>query len=136
MPMRLPFFFAGMGGKQIDDFAPMVGGSSLQAADGDGLAVFEAAAAAGRLAGAIACASQNRGEHIRFAIEHVGVGETPLRDQADIFGDIRVGRARPLAVDNFMVISWIVRIGAVQNECFLLSQPTWDDVPPFIVAIM
>src|ERR1035437_2757738 len=101
----------------------MVGRDTLQPADGDGLAV-QTPAPAGRLAWTIASAPQNGREHVRFAIEHVGVGKTPLRDQADIFRNVRVGRARPLAVDNFMVISWIVRVGAVQT-CASSCLPTW-----------
>jgi hypothetical protein len=93
----------------------MVRRNTLQAADGDGLSV-QPAAAARRLTGTIASAPQDGREHVRLAIQHVGVGKTPLSDQADIFGDIRVGRTRPLAIDDFVVISGIFSIRAVQTS--------------------
>ena len=51
------------GRELIGDVVPQIGGHALEAADGDRLAVH-AAAAAGRLAGAIARASENTREHV------------------------------------------------------------------------
>ena len=40
-------------------------------------------------------------------------------------------------VDYFMVIIGIVRaLVRFKGECFLYSARLWDDVPPFIVAII
>ncbi len=103
------------GRQQIGDFAAMIGRDALQAADRDRLSI-QPAAAARRLARPIAGAPQNRREHVRFAIQHVGVGKTPLRDQADVFRNIGVRGTRPLAIDDFMVISRIFRIRAIQKS--------------------
>ena len=85
------------------DLAAMVGGDALQAADRDRLAVH-ASAAARRLARPIAGAAQDAREHVRLAVEQVGVGEAALRDQADVFGDVGMRRTRPLAVDDPVVV--------------------------------
>ena len=61
--MRFPFFGCGNLGQALGDVAAQIGGDALEPADGDRLSVH-AAAAAGRLAGAIAGAAQNRrGRH-------------------------------------------------------------------------
>src|SRR5262249_44840964 len=62
------------------------------------------AAAAGRLAGPVTDASENAGKDVRVPIHHVGIGETALRDQADVFRNIGVSRAGPLAIHNSMVV--------------------------------
>ena len=81
----------------------MIGGDALQPADRDGLAV-DAAAAARRLARAIAGAAKNAREHVRLAIEDVGVIEPALRDHPDVFRDVRMRGTRPLAVDDLVVV--------------------------------
>ena len=80
-----------------------------------GLSPFQgASAAAGRLAGTVAGAPENAGENVRFAIEHVGVGVSALRDQADVFGDVGVGGTSPLAIHDFMVVVRIaVSVGCI-----------------------
>src|SRR5579871_5511942 len=97
----------------------MIRSDALQAADRDGLAfglaLFgKAAAAAGWLAGPIAGTPENSREHVRFAIEHVGIGETALRNQSDVFGNVGVGRASPLAIDDLVKIPRVVNVGACQ----------------------
>ena len=44
-------------------------------------------------------------------VQHVGVGETPLGNQTDIFRHVRVRRAGPLAVDDLVVVVGISGIG-------------------------
>ena len=44
------------------------------------------------------------GKHVGLPVQQVGVGVSALRDQADVFGHIRVGRARPLAIHNFVEV--------------------------------
>src|SRR6185312_10064697 len=85
------------------DVVLVIGGDALEAADRHRL-VLDADAPAGRLARPVARAAEHAGEHVRFPIDHVGVFVTPLRDQADVFGDRRVRGARPLAVDHFMEV--------------------------------
>ena len=87
----------------------MIGGHSLEAADGDRLAV-QASATAGRLTRTIARASQDTREHVRLAVEHVGVREAALGDQPDVFGHVGVRRASPLTVDNFVEV---IRIAGI-----------------------
>src|SRR5258707_762548 len=65
-----------------------------------------AAAAARRLAWAIAGASQNSGKHIRFPVDHIGVAITPLGNQSDVLGNWRVSGAGPLAIDHFVKVVW------------------------------
>ena len=84
----------------------LVGGDALEPADRDRLAV-DAAAAAGRLARAVAGAAEDAREDVRLAVEQVGVGVAALRDQPDVFGNVGVGRAGPLAVDDFVEVTWI-----------------------------
>ena len=96
---RLPFFASGAFGRRARDVAAMVRGDALQAADRDGL-LLDAAATAGGLARAVADAAEDARENVRFAIQHVGVGEAPVRDQPDVLGHVGVRRARPLAVDD------------------------------------
>ena len=88
----------------------VVGGDALQPADRDRLAV-DAAAPAGRLARAVAGAAEDAGEHVRLAVQHVGVGEAPLRDQPDVFGNVGVRGARPLAVDDAVVVVRMPDVG-------------------------
>ena len=116
----LAVFLAGDFRKAIRDVVAQVGRDALQAADGDGFAVH-AAAAAGRLAGAIAGAPENRGEHIRFPVEHVGVGIAALRDQTNVFGNIGVGRTRPLAVHDFVEVVRVVDVGGFQTRILSIS---------------
>ena len=97
------------------DVVLVVGGDALQAADRDRL-VFDAAAPAGRLAGAVAGAAEHARKHVGLPVDHVGVGVTPCRDQADIFGHRRVRRAGPLAVDDFVEV---VRVAKYRYSSFI-----------------
>jgi len=72
---------------------------------------IDALAPAGRFTGAVASTAQNPGEDIRLPVEHIGTGVFTLRDEPDIFRNICMRRARPLAVDNFMVVVWILNVG-------------------------
>lgn len=88
-----------------------IGSHSLQAADGHRLAVHTRPTTSG-LARSIAGSPENAGEHVRFAIDHVGVGISLLRDQTDVFRHVGVRRARPLAVDDSVVV---VRVSDVST---------------------
>ena len=78
---------------------------------------LDAAAPAGRLAGTVAGASENSRKHVRAPIDHVGVAVAALGDQSDVFRNGRVGRAGPLAVDDF------VEVVGRRNVCWFHSTP-------------
>ena len=85
------------------ELALEIGGDALEPADRDRL-FLDAPAPAGRLAGPVAHAAEDAREHVGFAIEQVGVGKTPLRDQPDVFWNIGMRRTGPLAIDDPMVM--------------------------------
>ena len=118
--MRLPFFWLGILRQEVGDVAAQIGRDALQAADGDGLAIH-AAAAAGGLARTVAGAAENRGEHVRFPVDHVGVGVPALRDQADVFGNVGVGRTGPLAIHDFVEVVRVVDVRGVHADPFDLK---------------
>jgi hypothetical protein len=94
----------------------VVGSDPLEAADGNRLGLlgdfFDAATAAGRFARTVAGAAQHAGKHVGMPVDHIGVGITPRRYHADIFGNRGVGGAGPLAVHDFVEV---VGIGDVRG---------------------
>ena len=92
------------------DLVALIRRHAFQAANSNRFAV-DAFPPAGRLTRSVASTAENPGEYIRFPVEHVGVGVFALRDQPNIFGNIGMRRARPLAIDNFVVVVWIPNIG-------------------------
>ena len=122
--MRLPFFFAGMGGRRSVISPRWSAATRFRRQMATGLLSSRRPRRQAGSQGRSQVRPRIAGEHVRFAIEHVGVGKTALRDQANVFGNIGVRRTRPLAIDDFMVISWIVRVGAVQT-CASSCLPTW-----------
>jgi hypothetical protein len=113
--MRLPFFVAAATGRRLLMSPLVVGGDALQAADRDGLRRFRrflnTSAAAGGLAWTIAGAPEDTGKHVRMPIDHVGVAVTLSGDQSDVFGDGRMGRARPLTIDDLVEIIGVLDVG-------------------------
>ena len=95
--------------QQVVDFSAQIGGDALQTADRNRLAI-QAASPAGRLARAVAGAAQDRRKHIRFPIQHVGVGISALRDEADVLGNIGVRGACPLAINDFVEIVRVLNV--------------------------
>ena len=77
-----------------------------------------AAAPASRLARPVAGAAENAGEHVRGPVHHVGICVAARRDQADVFGNGRVGRAGPLAVDDLVKVVGVVDVGGLQRFLF------------------
>src|SRR5438270_7302267 len=101
-------------GRQIrGDITLIVGGNALQAADRHRLCL-DPATAAGRFAGPVAGAPEDAGKDVRLPIDRPGLGIALLGDEADVFRDRRVRRARPLAIDDFMEIVRISDIGGLQ----------------------
>src|SRR5207248_6962165 len=101
-------------GRQIGaDITLIVGGNALQAADRHRLRL-DAGAAASRFAGPVAGAPEDAGKDVRLPIDRPGLGIALLGDEADVFRDRRVRRARPLAIDDFMEIVRISDIGGLQ----------------------
>ena len=88
----------------------MIGGDALQTADRDRFG-FDAAASARRLAGPIADAAENAGKDVRFTVDQIGLRELSLRDEPDVFGNVGMGRAGPLAIDDAMKVIRISGIG-------------------------
>ena len=104
----------------VGDVVLVVGGDALQATDRDrlgffGLRFLDAAAATRGLARPIARAAEDPREHVRLPVDHVGVGITTCRDQADVFGDRGVSRASPLAVDHLVEVVGIVDVCRLQR---------------------
>ena len=77
---------------------------------------FDAATPARWLARTIACATQDAGKDIAFPIHHVGVVETPLGDQTDVFGYGGMGRAGPLAIDDLVKVRRVRHVRGVHAE--------------------
>jgi hypothetical protein len=84
-------------------FIPLVGGDALQPADRDGL-LLHASAPASRLARPVAHATENAGKDIGVTVHHVRVGEPALSNQADVLGNVCVGRTCPLAIYDSMKV--------------------------------
>src|SRR5690606_28890940 len=72
--------------------------------------VLDPGAPTGRLAGPVAGPAEDAGENIGSPVDHVRIGETPLRDQADVFGYWGVCRTCPLTIDDLVEVSWIANI--------------------------
>jgi hypothetical protein len=62
------------------------------------------AAATGRLAGAVTYTAQDTRKDVAFAVEHVGIGKSPLGNQANVFRHIGMRRTTPLAVNDLVKI--------------------------------
>src|SRR6185503_3575482 len=88
----------------------MIGRDALEPADRDRFAV-DPAAATRRLARSVAGASKNARKDVGFAVEQIRFAVSPLGDQTDVLGNVRVGRAGPLAVHHFVVV---LRVGNVR----------------------
>ena len=80
------------------------------------VAFLDPAASAGWFTGAVTGAAQDAGENIGHPVDHVGIGITPLANQADVFRYGGVGGASVLAIDNFVEVVGIGDIGRQQIE--------------------
>ena len=92
------------------DVVAQVRGDALQAADRDRL-FLDPPAPAGRLARPVADAPEDAREHVRLAVDDVGVRVAALRDQPDVLGHVRVRGTCPLAVHHLVVVVRIRRVG-------------------------
>ena len=101
---------AGSFGQESADVVAIIGGDALQTADGDRFS-FDPPAATRRFAGSVADAPEYAGEDVGLTIDQIGVRESTLRDQPDVFRNIGMGRAGPLAIDDTMKIVRISSIG-------------------------
>ena len=107
----LAVLLGGSLGQEMADLPFEVGGDPLEPADGYGFVTLQPPAPAGGLAGTIAGAAQDAGEDVGLPVEHVGVGVTPLGDQADVLRHVGVRRAGPLAIDDLVEVVGISGIG-------------------------
>ena len=105
----LPVLLFGNVRQEGPDVVPEIGGHPLQPADRHGLAV-QPHAPADRFAGTVAGPAQDPGEDVGLPVEEVRLGVLPVGDEPDVFGDVGVRRASPLAVDNAVVVA---RVGGV-----------------------
>jgi hypothetical protein len=131
--------------QQAADVLLVVGGDSLQPADGDRLLaavavrrfLLDAAAPARRFAGAVARSPEDAGKDVRHPIDHVGVAVAAGGDQADVLGDGSVGGAGPLAINDFVEVVGRGDVGGLQDERILswnesgatMSGPTRNELP-------
>ena len=99
----LAVFVRGRFGQAVADVILEVGGNALEPADRDRL-LLDAAAAARRLARAIAGAAEHAREYVRFPVDHVGIAVAAGGDQTNVFRYGRVRRTCPLAIHDFVEI--------------------------------
>ncbi len=92
-------------GKPIADVITMIGRNAFQPANCDWL-VLNAPAATGWFAWTIANAAKYAGKHVGFPIEHIRIAELTLGDEPYVRRNVRMSRARPLAIDDFVKIVW------------------------------
>lgn len=88
----------------------MVGGYSLEAANGDRFFIH-AATPAGRFAGPVTDAAEYAGKDITLAIDHVGIVKSALGYESNVFRNVSMGGTAPLAVHYLMKILGIGSIG-------------------------
>jgi hypothetical protein len=101
----------------VFDIAFIIGSHALKAADGYRFFFLsQAASATGRLAGSVAGTAQDAGEHIRFPVDHVGVGITLGSDKPDVFGYGSMRRAGILTVYDLMEVFGILGVGRFQGK--------------------
>ncbi len=106
----------------------MIGGYTFQAANGDRL-VFNPATTTYRLARSITDPAQYPWKNIGIAVLHVRIGELPLGNHADIRGNIGVGGAAPLAIDN------LVKVVGVGGICWLHSGVQARHIPSLGISL-
>jgi len=101
------------------DVVLVVGGDALQPANRDRLGflavvLLDAAAPARRLARAVAGATEDAREHVRFPVDHVGVAVAARGDQPDVFGNGSMGGARPLTIYDLMEVVGMLDVSRLQ----------------------
>ena len=111
-------------GRQIGaDVALVIRCHALQPTDRDRL-LLRAHAAAGRLAGTVAGASEDARKYVGLPVDHVRLGVAFLDDQPDVLGYGRVGGTCPLAIHDLVEIGRVPDIGGFHDERgFARAQP-------------
>ena len=94
---------------QMLDLVLIIRSNALETADRDRF-FLNAAASASRFAGAVACAAQDAGKHVRIPVDHVCTGVIARGYAADILGHRRVRGTSVLAIDDLMKV---FRIGYI-----------------------
>ena len=79
----------------------------------------DAAPAARGLAGPVAGAPEDPREDVGLAVGHVRVGVPALSDETDVLGDVGVGRAGPLAVNDPMKVIRVRRVSWVHEMVWI-----------------
>jgi hypothetical protein len=100
------------------NFAFEVAGHAFEPADGDGFFIDPDPAACG-FAGPVADAAENAGKNVGLPVYHVGVRESALCNEPDVFGNIRVRGAGPLAIYD------LVEVVRIRNICRFHGNNLW-----------
>ena len=100
------------------DLALEISGYSLEPANCNWFCLDASAATRG-LARPVTSSTQNTREDVGIPIDHIRVGISSSRNQADIFWDWRMRRTGILAIYNLMKIFWIFYVGWVQGLNYL-----------------
>jgi hypothetical protein len=91
-------------------FILVVCGDAFETADGNWFFV-NATAAAGWFTRAITRTAKYAGKHVGVPVDHVGLCVSALGNEADVFGNWRMGRTCILAVD------YLVEIFRISDVC-------------------
>src|SRR6185437_4075900 len=83
-----------------------------------GRSLLDATAPARRLARTVARAAENPRKYVRLPVDEIRVAVAASGDQPDIFGNGRVGRARPLAIDDLVEIVGVSDVRRIQSQSF------------------
>ena len=127
-------------GHACADVGLVVGGGALEPADRYRLRLLaivflDAPTPTGRLAGAVAGAAEHAGEDVGNPVDHVGVVVATLTNQAYVFGNRRMGRTRPLAIDDLVEIGRIGGVGDLQSCLLRAGARGRPRMPHSLVAV-
>ncbi len=127
-------------GQAIADVVLEIRRGALQPADrhrlGTGLRLavldrpfLHARAPACRLARPVTGAAEDPGKDIRLPVDQIRVVVASLGNQADVFGDRRVGGTGPLAIDDLVKVVGVRNIGRLQASVLLVARPRFGSCP-------
>jgi len=88
----------------------MISGDTFQTADSHRL-LLHAPPPAGGFTGPVTDATEDARKDITLPVDHVGVIESPLGDQPDVFGNVGMRGTAPLAIHYLVEIIRIRSVG-------------------------
>ena len=101
------------------DLAAQIGSDAFQTADRNRFTIHTFPAA-GRFARPIARAPENAREDIGFAVQHVRIGVSALRNEANVLGYVCVGRTRPLTIHNTVEVVRVLNLSRLHTASLRL----------------